>query len=113
MHVWYDCWFYFIESLIDIVKHEHGHFDAESILFLDLNSRSRINQSFTIILNIISIDLTDANSLSVCRNIIILNLNDNNLTNVHGFGTLIQLKILTLAQNQINSLGTIDWLFFF
>ncbi|CAF3557355.1 unnamed protein product [Rotaria sp. Silwood1] len=76
------------KSLIDIVKHEQGHFDAESILFLDLNSRN----------------LTDANSLSICRNLIILNLNNNNLTNVRGFGTLTQLQKLSLAQNQINSL---------
>ncbi len=32
---------YILASLIDIVKHEQGHFDAESILFLDLNSRSK------------------------------------------------------------------------
>ncbi|CAF4635875.1 unnamed protein product [Rotaria sp. Silwood1] len=76
------------KSLIDIVKHEQGHFDAENILFLDLNSRN----------------LTDANSLSICRNLIILNLNNNNLTNVRGFGTLTQLQKLSLAQNQINSL---------
>ncbi|CAF0952708.1 unnamed protein product [Rotaria sordida] len=76
------------KSLIDIVKHEQGHFDAESILFLDLNSRN----------------LTDANSLSICRNLIILNLNNNNLTNIRGFGTLTQLQKLSLAKNQINSL---------
>lgn len=31
-------------------------------------------------------------------------MNNNNLTNVRGFGTLTQLKNLSLAQNQINSL---------
>ncbi|CAF2250679.1 unnamed protein product [Rotaria magnacalcarata] len=76
------------QSLIDIIKHEQGHFDAECILFIDLSCRN----------------LTDANSLSVCRNLIILNLNNNNLTNVRGFGTLIQLKSLSLAENQISSL---------
>ncbi|CAF4962718.1 unnamed protein product, partial [Rotaria magnacalcarata] len=76
------------KSLIDIIKHEQGHFDAECILFIDLSCRN----------------LTDANSLSVCRNLIILNLNNNNLTNVRGFGTLIQLKSLSLAENQISSL---------
>ena len=50
------------------------------------------------------IDLNDANCLSVCRNLIILNLNNNDLTNVRGFGTFVQLKVLSLAQNQINSL---------
>ncbi|CAF3419903.1 unnamed protein product [Rotaria socialis] len=76
------------ESLIDIIKHEQGHFDAECILFIDLSCRN----------------LTDANSLSVCRNLIILNLNNNSLTNVRGFGTLIQLKNLSLAENRISSL---------
>jgi Leucine-rich repeat (LRR) protein len=33
-----------------------------------------------------------------------LNLNNNNLTNVRAFGVFTQLKILLLAQNQINSL---------
>ncbi|CAF2638324.1 unnamed protein product [Rotaria sp. Silwood2] len=76
------------KSLVDIVKHEQGHFDAESILFLDLNSRN----------------LTDANCLSICRNLIILNLNNNNLNNIRGFGTFTQLQKLSLAQNQIHSL---------
>jgi len=44
------------------------------------------------------------NCLSACRNLIILNLNNNALTNVRGFGTFTQLKILSLAQNQITSL---------
>ena len=34
------------------------------------------------------------------------NLNKNNLTNVRGFGTLIQLKILSLDENKINSLSS-------
>ncbi|CAF3233821.1 unnamed protein product [Rotaria sp. Silwood2] len=76
------------KSLVDIVKHEQGHFDAERILFLDLNSRN----------------LTDANCLSICRNLIILNLNNNNLNNIRGFGTFTQLQKLSLAQNQIHSL---------
>jgi Leucine-rich repeat (LRR) protein len=89
--------------LIEIIKHEQGHFDVESILFLDLNSRSKIFSIIQIEI-FIELDLNDANSLSVCRNLIILNLNNNNLTNVRGFGILTQLKILSLSQNQINSL---------
>jgi Leucine-rich repeat (LRR) protein len=95
---------YILESLIDIIKHEQGHFDVESILFVDLNSRSKQTIFFSINWNFIQLDLTDANSLSACRNLIILNLNNNNLTNVRGFGTLLQLQILSLSQNQINSL---------
>ncbi|CAF3743510.1 unnamed protein product [Adineta steineri] len=76
------------QSLVDIIKREQGHFDAECILFIDLKSRN----------------LNDANCLSICRNIIILNLNNNNLTNVRNFGVFTQLKILLLAQNQIHSL---------
>ncbi|UJR22182.1 hypothetical protein I4U23_025246 [Adineta vaga] len=76
------------QSLIDILKREQGHFDAECILFIDLNSRN----------------ITDANSLSICRNIIILNLNNNQLTNIRTFGVFTQLKILSVAQNQLTSL---------
>lgn len=36
--------FFFIESLVELVKIEQGHFDAESVLFLDLQSRSMINE---------------------------------------------------------------------
>lgn len=50
------------------------------------------------------LDLNDVNCLSVCRSLVILNLNNNNITNIRGFGTLIQLQILSLSNNQINSL---------
>lgn len=50
------------------------------------------------------IDLNDANCISICRNLIILNLDDNHLNNVRGFGTLIQLQILSLSRNELRSL---------
>lgn len=50
------------------------------------------------------LDLIDVNCLSICRNLIILNLHDNQLNNVRGFGTLIHLQILTLSRNQLRSL---------
>jgi hypothetical protein len=35
---------------VEIIKHEQGHFDAENILFLDLNSRSKRNDSIDILI---------------------------------------------------------------
>lgn len=51
------------------------------------------------------LDLTDVNSLSLCRQLIMLNLNNNQLTHVRALGTLTQLKNLSIANNQIQSLG--------